>query len=761
MVKEMRNTVKRISGIFFGIAFGLCVAAEAVPISKVEVKGNERIETSTVLRYLTIQEGQQPTQKEIDDNLKTIYNSNYFSDVSLNQVGSVLIVKVVENPSINRIVFEGNKNVSDKILNTEVKIQPRQLLNKNKVYEEVQKILAIYQAKGYFGAKVSPQIIKREQNRVDIVFEITEGASASVRSIKFIGNKKFSDDQLRQIILTKEAHWWRFLANDDVYVPARLEGDRENLRKFYLAKGYADFRVASAVAELVPARDGFIITFTIEEGDRYRFGEVTVQNTIPYLKVDEISKKIGAKEGDWYSTAVVEKDTEIITNIAGDHGYAFVDIQPIPVRDEEKKTIKLVYKLLEGPKVFINRINIIGNTRTVDSVIRRQMLLAEGDPFNSTKLRASDRNLQNLGFFKRVEIKSVPVVGDPEKTDEDILVEEQSTGEINFSAGYNTAEGPFGMINFTERNLFGRAYEFGSRLYYAKTWQSLDVNLQDPYFLNRDLTVGIGAGKTKANQESQSSYTQHSSSARTWMGYHLSELLIQKWNYSLSLDKIGSISQNAAPQIRQQAGTKTVSLVGHTLSYDARDFKFAPTSGYVASMNNEWAGLGGNIRFLRNTIGGEIYYTPVDELTLGVLTEAGSAQGLGQKMRVNDKFHLGGDTLRGFDYGGVGPHSKTGNRDDLGGDRMFTLSTEATFPLGISRELGIRGTVFIDTGTTWDSKEKSPNVYNDKGLRLSTGFGLGWASPMGLIKINFGFPIWKKPGDKTSIVLVNFGTSRF
>jgi outer membrane protein insertion porin family len=757
----MRINVVKVLSILTSIVFLSFGNVQAAPISKIVIEGNERIETTTVLGLITIQEGQTPTQQQIDDNLKSIYNSNYFSDVSIKQEGSSLVVRVVENPSINRIVFEGNKNISDKIFNTEVKIQPRQLLNKNKIYEEVQRILAIYQAKGYFGAKVTPQIIKREQNRVDVIFEILEGPSASIRSIKFVGNKKFMNDQLRQIILTKEAHWWRFFANDDVYVPTRLEGDRENLRKFYLSKGYADFRVVSAVAELVPARDGFIITFTLEEGERYQFGDVTVQNTIPYLKVEEIIKKLGAKKGDWYSTAVIEKDTETITNIAGDHGYAFVEIQPIPSRDEEKRAIKLVYKLVEGPKVFINKINIIGNSRTIDSVIRRQILVAEGDPFNSTKLRTSDRNLQNLGFFKRVELKSVPVVGDPEKTDEEVLVEEQSTGEINFSAGYNTSEGPFGMVNFTERNLFGRAYEFSSRVYYAKLRQSLDVSFQDPYFLNKDLVAGVGGGKAKQNQESESSYTQDQTSGRVWMGYHLSEFLIQKWNYLLAVDKIGSINANAAPQIREQSGKKTVSFVGHTLSYDTRDFKFSPTSGYVATMNNDLAGLGGNVRFTKNVIGGEIYFTPLDEITFGIVSEAGIAQGLGQKLRVNDKFHLGGTSLRGFEYGGVGPHSKLGNRDDLGGDRLFTLSTEATFPLGISRELGIRGSVFLDSGTTWDSKETSSNVYNDKGMRVAAGFGFGWASPMGLIRVDFGFPLIKKMGDKTSMVLVNFGTGRF
>ncbi|MDC0348997.1 outer membrane protein assembly factor BamA [Alphaproteobacteria bacterium] len=731
------------------------------PISSFHVEGNQRIESGTVIDYLTVKKGKVPTEATLDESLKALYASGYFSDVSIKQVGGSLIISVVENPSINRIVFEGNKALSDKILNTEMRINPRELLDKSKIQIEVQRILAFYRAKGHFSAKVTPKLITREQNRIDIIFEIQEGIAAKVRKINFIGNKKFSTDTLRHTLMTKEHQWWRFFANDAFYDPDRLEADRDNLRKFYLSKGYADFRVVSAVAELVPSRDGFIISITLDEGDRYKFGDVAVKTEIPTLQLEEMQEKIKSKKGEWYSFSLIEKDRETLNNIAGDHGYAFVDIRIIPVPNEKEKTINLTYQLLDGPKVFINRINIIGNTRTVDSVIRRQLFLAEGDAYNTTKLKSSNRKLENLGFFKKINIERKPVLSDPKQTDLDVEVQEQSTGEINFSAGYNTTSGPFGMIAFIERNLFGRAYEFSSRLYYGKKNKNINVSIEDPYFLNKDLTVGVGAVRAQDDQESESSYKQTSTGVRTWMEYHLSEPLTQRWSYGISSDNLGSIPATAAPQIRAQSGKKTTSSVIHSLTYDKRNFRFNPSEGYIASMSNQWAGLGGNIKFLKNMINASIYHAPIDDLTLSLDGQFGILNGLSQRPRISDKFTLGGTSLRGFDYSGVGPRYKSGYKEALGGDRIFSSTAEATFPIGISKDLGIRGAVFVDAGTTWDSKESGNDVYNYKALRMSAGFGFGWASPMGLIRVDFGFPFMSKPGDKRSVLLINFGTGRF
>lgn len=538
--------------------------------------------------------------------------------------------------------------------------------------------------------------------------------------------------------------------------------DSDNLRKFYRGKGYADFKVVSATAELVPSQDAFIITFTLEEGFRYKFGEISVDSRFPKLSVEDFAAKLQSKKGDWYSTEIVEKDTVKITELAGDQGYAFVNVRPMPVKNEGDRTVGIKYMVEEGAKVFINRLRILGNTRTIDPIIRRQFLVSEGDAYNSTKLKASDRNIQNLGFFKKVDIKQEPVPGEKDKVDLKTEVEEQSTGEINFSAGFSTLDGPLGMIQLKERNLFGRAYAFGARVQVAKRSRNLGISLADPYFMNKDLEVGIGFDKGQRDQESESSYKRENIGVRTWMAYSLSEYVGQRWSYSISRDKVGSVPAGASPQVKEQEGSAVASVVGHRLMYDRRDFRFAPTEGYVLSLGNDFAGLGGSVKYQRHTLGGAIYYTPIDEVTAHLDGEIGLISAFGKKkLRIIDKFTLGGNDLRGFEYSGVGPHSKIGTFDALGGDRFYTISGEVTFPLGLPNEIGLRGSAFVDAGSTWDTKMKDPDVYNSKNIRVSTGFGFGWTTPMGLIRLDFGFPLSKQKGDKEQLILLNFGTGRF
>lgn len=736
-------------------------AEDSKVIKDVVVEGNQRIELETILSYMSIKPGSRVTQGEIDNNLKAVFESKLFSDVHMERSGNVLYVTVVENPSINRIAFEGNKQISDKILQAEVQLKARQLLTKDKVQFEVRRILEIYKHKGYFGAKVSPKIIKREQNRVDVVFEIEEGKVAKIRSINFVGNKRYSADRLKSVITTTESAWWKFFSNTDVYDPNKLDMDSDNLRKFYRGKGYADFKVLSSTAELVPEQDAFIITFTVEEGERYKFGAVSVQSNFPKLPSETFEKAVKAHEGDWYSTDVIEQDTLIISELAGDHGYAFVNVRPMPMKNEEGHTVGINYVLEEGPKVFISRIKIRGNTRTIDQVIRRQFVLSEGDAFNSSKLKASDRNMQNLGYFKKVDLNREHVEGTEDQVDIVAEIEEQSTGEINFSAGYSTLDGPLGMVQLRERNLFGRAYSFGARVQVAKRSKNINLSLADPYFLNRDLEVGVAFDKGNRDQESESSYTRDNIGGRVWIAYNISQFLTQRWSYGLSKDKIGNVKANASRQVREQEGTATSSVVGHRLVYDRRDFPFAPTEGYILSLGNDYSGLGGDVKYYRNTLGGAIYYTPFEDITAHLDGEVGMIQGIGKSVRIVDKFTLGGSDLRGFEYAGVGPRSKRGNHDALGGTRFYTISGEVSFPLGLPSEVGLRGSAFIDSGSVWDHSMKDSDVYNFKNIRVAAGFGLGWSTPMGLIRLDFGFPLSKQKGDKTQMILLNFGTGRF
>jgi len=760
----MKNYTKSFK-LLFGASLvwaSLCYGETPARIDGVIVEGNQRIESDTILSYMTLKKGSMATQADIDSDLKEIFKSKLFTDVHVERVGSMLRVRVVENPSINRVAFEGNKSVTDKILEAEVQLKPRQLLTKDKVQFEVRRILEIYKHKGYFAAKVSPKVIKLDQNRVDVVFEIEEGVVAKIRAIKFAGNKRYSADRLKSIITTTESAWWKFFSTTDVYDPNKLDMDSDNLRKFYRGKGYADFKVLSATAELVPEQDAFIITFTVEEGERYRFSDIEVDSNFPKLPSALFEKALKAQKGDWYSTDVIEKDTIALSELAGDHGYAFVNVRPLPTKNEETHTVGIKYKLEEGPKVFINKVKIKGNTRTIDRVIRRQFMVSEGDAYSASRLKASDRNIQNLGYFKKVDITQEPVGDGKNQVDIETEVEEQSTGEINFSVGYSTLDGPLGMVQLRERNLFGRAYSFGSRVQVAKKSRNVDISLADPYFLDKDLEVGIGFDYGRRDQESESSFTRNNIGARTWVGYNLSEFLGQRWSYSLTREHIEHVKADAAPQVKEQEGKAISSMIGHRLMYDRRDFRFAPTEGYALSLSNDFSGVGGTVKYHRHTIGGTIYYTPIDEVTAHFDTEIGMIAGLGgKKLRIVDKFTLGGGDLRGFEYAGVGPRSKYGNFDALGGDRFVTASAEVTFPVGLPSEVGLKGCAFVDSGTTWDTKMKDSNVYNFKAFRIAAGFGFGWTTPMGLIRLDFGFPISKQKGDKEQLVLLNFGTGRF
>jgi outer membrane protein insertion porin family len=757
----------RIQGMkFFQVICLLAFSAGAgVPtetlVKDIVIEGNNRIEADTILSHMSFKKGSTITQTDIDDSLKEAFKSKLFSDVKIDLSGNTVYVHVVENPSINRIAFEGNKNITDKILQTEVQLKVRQLLTKDKVQFEVRRILEIYKHKGYFAARVSPKIIKQDQNRVDVVFEIEEGVIAKIRAIKFVGNKRYDRDRLKSVITTTESAWWKFFSNTDVYDPNKLDMDSDNLRKFYRGRGYADFKVLSATAELVPEQDAFIITFTLEEGERYKFGDVSVDSNFPKLPAEEFEKVLKAVKSDWYSTDVVEKDTVRLSELAGDHGYAFVNVRPQPIKNDEDHTVGIKYKLEEGPKVFIRKLRIKGNTRTIDRVIRRQFLVAEGDAFSSSRLKSSDRNIQNLGYFKKVDIAQDPVGDRKDQVDITTEVEEQSTGEINFSAGFSTLDGPLGMIQLRERNLFGRAYAFSARVQVAKKSRNIGLSLADPYFLNKDLEVGIGLDKGQRDQESESSYTRDNVGGRIWAGYSLAEYLGQRWTYSLSRDRIDHVKPDAAIQVKEQAGSAVSSVIGHNIAYDRRDFHFAPTEGYIVTMSNDLAGLGGTVKYHRHTFGGAIYYTPFEDIIGHLDGEVGMIQSLGKRIRIVDKFTLGGNDLRGFEYAGVGPRSNSGNFDALGGDRFYTLSGEVTFPVGLPSEVGLRGTAFVDSGTVWDSKMKDPGVYNYKNIRVSAGFGFGWTTPMGLIRLDFGFPILKQNGDKEQLILLNFGTGKF
>ncbi|MBL0941875.1 MAG: outer membrane protein assembly factor BamA, partial [Alphaproteobacteria bacterium] len=476
---------------FFIIYSLVNIKAAFAVVEAVEIKGNERIETATILANIKIHVGDTVTQDKLDEAVRKIFETGYFSDVKISLRGNTVLVAVVENPIVNQLAFEGNKEIDDKLLKEQIKLRPRQVYTLTKLNSDTKIIYDLYRLKGYFGATVTPKIIRRDQNRVDVIFEINEREATKVQQIVFVGNKKFTSSKLESILQTKETRWYRFFSTDDNYDADRMAYDQELLRVFYLENGYADFRVKSAVAELTPDQKEFFITFTLDEGERYKFGKLEITSKIPKVEPAKLYNLLTIHEGDWYSSKEVEKTVSAMTEAIGNEGYAFVDVHPKIDRSVENHIISINFEVTEGPRVYIDRILISGNYRTDEEVIRRELLLFEGDAYNAYKIKQSERHLKNLGFFKKVAIKQEPSDA-PDKVSLIIeLEEEESTGEFSVSGGYSTSDGILGDIGVRERNFLGRGQDVHTNFTLSKRRRQFDVGFTEPYFLDRPLAAGI------------------------------------------------------------------------------------------------------------------------------------------------------------------------------------------------------------------------------------------------------------------------------
>ncbi len=728
-------------------------------IREIRIDGSERIEPETVRSYLTVAPGDAFSNAKLDASLKALFGTGLFADVTLSRDGDTLEVRVVENPIINRVAYEGNSKFDDKALNDEVQLRPRTVYTRTKVQADVKRLLDLYRHSGRFAATIEPKVIQLPQNRVDLVFEINEGKLTGINSINFIGNKAFPNDTLEAQISTKESRWYRFFSSDDTYDPDRLTYDREQLRKFYATNGYADFRVSSAVAELTPERDGFIITFTIEEGERYKVGAVNLNVGLKDLKVSDLQPLLTTQAGDWYDADAVERNINKLTGYVGDRGYAFIDIRPLLNRNREQHTIDLTYDIAEGPRVYIERIDVNGNVRTLDRVIRREFTLAEGDAFNSSKLKRAENALKSLGYFKKVEVTNVQG-STPDKTIVNVAVEEQSTGELTLGTGYSSTNGILGNVGIQQRNLLGRGQDLRISAQLGQYNSSADLSFTEPYFLDRPLAAGIDVFRIQQNQQRNLTYDLYSLGFTSRLGFAVYEDLRDTVRYTLRNDKIDNVASTASIYIIDQEGSTTQSVIGNTILYDRRDNRINPTGGWFVSLDESYAGVGLGITYVKQVISGGWYYSVAPDWVLGVTAEAGDINGLGTPVRLADRFQVGGDNLRGFATAGIGPRDTSSN-DSLGGNDYYVGSLTLKVPLGLPEELGIGGRLFTDVGSLFNINQQTlgtSTIADSHSLRLSSGFGVSWKSPLGPIKVDFGIPILKEPYDQREVVRVNFGT---
>ncbi|MGF1549452.1 MAG: outer membrane protein assembly factor BamA [Sphingomonadaceae bacterium] len=816
--------------------------APGLVIRSIRVEGNQRLEPETILSYTDLRAGQAYSRETLDQALKDLFDTELFANVQiLGADTGNLVIEVVENPVINRVIFEGNKRLKEDEIRKEIRLAPRQIFTRSRVRAAVARVIELYRRQGRFGARVEPQIVELDQNRVDVVFEIEEGPRSKVRQINILGNEAFSDGRLRDEMATKRTGFFSFLSSSDSYDPDRLAFDQQKLRQFYLTEGYADFRVVSAVAELTPDKRDFIITYVVEEGERYRFGDVAIDSDIEDYVPNAANLPIEA--GDWYNAKLVEDSVNDLSEAAGLFGYAFAEVNPRFERDRDAKTIGVTFKIEEAPRVYVDRIDIRGNVNTRDKVIRREFRLAEGDPFNSVLVKRSRDRIQSLGFFQDdLEIEQTRLSDDRVALGVD--VQEKSTGELQFSAGFSSIERFILAFSVRQRNFLGKGQTLRASVNYSNFSNSVELGFTEPYLFDRNIAVGFdlfrrdfNSFRFGANNDRETTYEQITTGGQLRAGVPLTEYLSVALRYGLSVDDVfldestffsdidgdGVVECNprlAGRFLCDQIGERTASAIGYSLVYSSLNNRLRPTRGERFALSQDFAGLGGDVRYLRTRGTAAKYWDIGRGLIFSLSAEGGYIHSFEDQpspgsdpVRIIDRFFLGEPQIRGFDIRGIGPRvlriprDGEGNLitddpdavtdDALGGKAYYLGRAELELPLGESvRELGLRPSIFVDAGALFSlvdppltdvgkfcvpltggattaigpSQTCPPDTTPVPGFkevylgdtpspRVSFGIGLNWNSPFGPFRLDIARAIVKEPGDDTKFVSFNVGTA--
>lgn len=740
-------------------------ADDRAQVNRILVRGNQRIDATTVLSYLPIQPGDMIDAVTIDLAVRTLSRTNLFANVQLGlQPNGDLVVEIVENPIINQVTFEGNKAMTEKKLRDEVTIRPRGIYTRARVQEDVGKIVELYRLSGRISATVTPKLVQLEQNRVDIVFEIDEGPETGVAAITFLGNEAFSDSDLREVMVTKQSQFWRLFSSNDNFDPNRIDYDREQLRKFYLNRGYYDFRILSSVAELKPDNQAFGITFTVDEGDRYNFGEVKVVTESDRLNGDFLTRLLPIRSGDLYESDRIERAVDTLTFAAGSAGYAFVEINPTYRANPETDTVDVTFNVKEGQRVYIDRINVVGNTRTLDSVIRRELAVGEGDAFNRSLVERSRNNLRGLGFFKDVTIEETRGSA-PDRSVVNVTVEEQPTGELSVGAGFSSVDSFMLNLGITERNFRGRGQNFVARAEWGSLRQQVDFRFTEPKFMGRDLRAGFDLFHTRYDLSEYSSYDWRSTGAGVRLTYPLNSYSALSLRYFLKDDEViipagyCTGSSGAYSTLCDQAGAYMNSAIGYTLNVNRANDPVRPTRGWSGSIRQDFAGLGGDVNYIKTEMEGAWYYGFSPRWVVTLQGSAGYISGWnGDPIRINDRFFKGGNSFRGFETAGMGARDLT-TTDALGGNFYAIGTIELTVPNYLPEEYGIKTSVFADVGTIGMLDDRymidrstglpNPNIVDELSLRAAAGLSIHWRSPMGPIRFDLSKVLSKEDYDKT------------
>ena len=737
------------------------IAQDGDVIREIVVSGNVRVDPETVLSYLPLQEGDRFDPAALDAALKVLFATGLFADVAIARDGDALLVEVQENPVINRIAFEGNDVLDDDTLRSETLLRERATFNRTQVQSDTRRIVELYRRQGRFAARVEPKAIDLEQNRIDLVYEIQEGPVTGIRAINFIGNRAFSDSELKDEISTEESSWWNFFVTGDNYDPDRLALDRELLRQFYLNNGYADIRIVSAVAELTPDGGDFFVTFTLEEGELYVFGDIDLVTDLESLDVESFLELVAFESGDRYDASELEEVINEFVLLLGEEGFVFADVRPQVRRDPERRVVDVVFRIEEGRRVYVERININGNSRTLDEVIRREIRLAEKDAFNRVLRARSERNIRSLGYFAAVEV--VEREGSTEDLSVlDFNVVERATGELSFGVGFSSVDNLVGDISLTERNFRGRGQILQTRFSYGRQRRLVDLRFTEPYFLGRDLSAGFDLFGTETDFQSESSFDERTVGFGLRLGFPLGEDIRLTPRYRYLDERVHNLSASASLAVQRASGSQRRSLLGYNLAVERRDDPINPTGGWRFSLDQDIALPPGSVDFLKQEFLLQYFFEFVEDWIGSLRLTGGYVVGLGEDVRLNDRFFKGGSSFRGFERAGVGPRDLV-STDSLGAQAFAIGTASISVPLAfVPEELALSGSLFSDFGWVGVSDDKTIDtrqvVEDDFSPRMSVGAGLFWESPIGPVRFDYAQSVRKEGYDKTERFRFSAGT---
>jgi outer membrane protein insertion porin family len=807
-------------------------AAAAQATDMIVVEGNRRVEAETVRSYFKAGPNGQFDQVALDDGLKALIETGLFQDVKVNRAGGHIVVSVVENAVIGRVAFEGNKKIKDEQLSAEIQSKPRGTFSRAMVQSDTLRIAEIYRRSGRYDVRVTPEIIDQPSNRVDLVFTVEEGAKTGVKSIEFIGNSAFSSYRLRDVIKTHESNLLSFLSSGDIYDPDRVEADRDLIRRFYLKNGFADAQVVAAITEYDPDKKGFLVSFKIEEGQQYRVGTVDFRSSIANFDATSLRGFSRVNVGSLYNVESVEKSTEEMQIEASRRGYAFAVVRPSGDRNFESHTVSIVFNIDEGPRTYIERINLRGNTRTRDYVIRREFDLSEGDAYNRALVDRAERRLKNLDYFKSVKITTEP----GSSSDRVILIvdmEEKSTGDFSISGGYSTTDGALAEVSVSERNLFGKGLFGKASVTYGQYARGVSLSFVEPYLLDYRIALGFD---TYWRQQLSNSYTSYGVTTLGFsprLGFALREDLSLQLRYSLYQQSITlasaynncnnnaantSLAFNPTPAYIQNVlggvdptnstssgvygwgcygdgesslpvrkelanGPTWTSALGYTLTYNTLDNTKNPTDGLLVDFKQDFAGVGGDVTYLKTALDTKYYTSLVSEIVSVIHLQGGVLSKVGNNdLRMLDHFQMGPNLVRGFASNGIGPRDITyasygATGDALGGTKYWGASMELQMPFWfLPKEVGLKGAVYADAGSLWGyqgptswaaTREVNTKAcptcglqYDDSSVvRSSVGVGLIWASPFGPLRFDYAVPLTKGKYDVVQEFRFGGGTS--